>query len=99
MIVHSPQYVCIDVSVAATPADPRPATTTSSCSFSRPARGRRAGSAARPAPGLSERQRSETATTVHRILRKIPHGPTVRAKEFSTGPNGPACLDALRQPC
>jgi glutamyl-tRNA reductase len=48
-------------------------------------------------PDLSERQRSETATTVHRILRKILHGPTVRAKEFSTGPNGPAYLDALRQ--
>jgi glutamyl-tRNA reductase len=48
-------------------------------------------------PDLSEQQRAETAATVHRILRKILHRPTVRAKEFSTGPNGPVYLDALRQ--
>jgi glutamyl-tRNA reductase len=48
-------------------------------------------------PGLSEQERAETAATVHRILRKILHQPTVRAKEFSTGPNGPVYLDALRQ--
>jgi glutamyl-tRNA reductase len=48
-------------------------------------------------PDLSEHQRAETAATVHRILRKILHQPTVRAKEFSTGPNGPVYLDALRQ--
>jgi glutamyl-tRNA reductase len=48
-------------------------------------------------PGLSEQQRGETAATVHRILRKVLHRPTVRAKEFATGPNGPVYLDALRQ--
>jgi glutamyl-tRNA reductase len=48
-------------------------------------------------PDLNEQQRAETAATVHRILRKILHRPTVRAKEFSTGPNGPVYLDALRQ--
>jgi glutamyl-tRNA reductase len=48
-------------------------------------------------PDLSERQRAETAATVHRILRKVLHRPTVRAKEFSAGPNGPVYLDALRQ--
>jgi glutamyl-tRNA reductase len=48
-------------------------------------------------PGLSEQQRAETAATVHRILRKVLHRPTVRAKEFSTGPDGPVYLDALRQ--
>jgi glutamyl-tRNA reductase len=48
-------------------------------------------------PDLSEQQRVETAVAVHRILRKILHRPTVRAKEFSIGPNGPAYLDALRQ--
>jgi glutamyl-tRNA reductase len=47
-------------------------------------------------PGLSEQQRTETAATVHRILRKVLHLPTVRAKEFSTGPEGPIYLDALR---
>ena len=48
-------------------------------------------------PDLSEHQRAETAATVHRILRKILHRPTVRAKEFSSGPNGPLYLDALQQ--
>jgi glutamyl-tRNA reductase len=48
-------------------------------------------------PGLSEQQRAETAATVHRILRKVLHRPTVRAKEFSTGPEGPLYLDVLRQ--
>ncbi len=48
-------------------------------------------------PGLSAEQQAETAATVHRILRKILHWPTVRAKEFSTGPKGPDYLEALRQ--
>ncbi|MGA2830411.1 MAG: glutamyl-tRNA reductase, partial [Streptosporangiaceae bacterium] len=48
-------------------------------------------------PGLSEQERAETAATVHRILRKVLHQPTVRAREFSSGPNGPVYLDALRQ--
>ncbi|MFF1766696.1 glutamyl-tRNA reductase [Streptomyces sp. NPDC058249] len=48
-------------------------------------------------PDLSEQQRAETSATVHRILRKILHRPTVRAKEFTTSPNGPVYLDALRQ--
>jgi glutamyl-tRNA reductase len=48
-------------------------------------------------PDLSEEQQAEMATTVHRIVRKVLHQPTVRAKEFSAGPNGPAYLDALRQ--
>jgi glutamyl-tRNA reductase len=48
-------------------------------------------------PDLSEHQRAETAATVHRILRKILHRPTVRAKEFSAGPEGSLYLDALQQ--
>ena len=48
-------------------------------------------------PGLSDQQQAETAATVHRILRKVLHRPTVRAKEFSAGPQGPLYLDALRQ--
>ena len=48
-------------------------------------------------PDLTDQQRAETAATVHRILRKILHRPTVRAKEFSAGPDGPVYLDALRQ--
>ena len=48
-------------------------------------------------PDLSERQRAETAATVHRILRKILHRPTVRARELSTGPNALVYLDAVCQ--
>jgi glutamyl-tRNA reductase len=48
-------------------------------------------------PGLSEEQRGETAATVHRILRKVLHRPTVRAKEFCAGSEGPVYLEALRQ--
>ena len=48
-------------------------------------------------PGLSDTERAETAATVHRILRKVLHRPTVRVKEFSNGPDGPGYLDALRQ--
>jgi glutamyl-tRNA reductase len=48
-------------------------------------------------PGLSVQQQAETAATVHRILRKILHRPTVRARQFSTGPKGPVYLETLRQ--
>jgi glutamyl-tRNA reductase len=48
-------------------------------------------------PGLTEEQRAETAATVHRILRKVLHRPTIRAKEFSTGPDGPVYLETLRR--
>ena len=48
-------------------------------------------------PDLSERQRAETAATVHRILRKVLHRPSVRAKEFATGPKGPVYLEALQE--
>jgi glutamyl-tRNA reductase len=48
-------------------------------------------------PDLSEHQRAETAATVHRILRKILHRPTVRAREFSSGPRGQLYLDALQE--
>jgi glutamyl-tRNA reductase len=48
-------------------------------------------------PNRSEQEWAETSATVHRILRKVLHRPTVRVKEFSTGPDGPVYLDALRQ--
>jgi glutamyl-tRNA reductase len=48
-------------------------------------------------PDLSEHQRAETAATVHRILRKLLHRPTVRAREFSASPEGRIYLDALQQ--
>jgi glutamyl-tRNA reductase len=48
-------------------------------------------------PDLSDQQRLETSATVHRILRKVLHRPTVRAREFSTSPEGQLYLDALRE--
>ncbi|HZC53116.1 MAG TPA: glutamyl-tRNA reductase, partial [Mycobacterium sp.] len=39
-------------------------------------------------PGLDDSQRAETAATVHRIVQKVLHGPTVRVKELSTGQHG-----------
>jgi glutamyl-tRNA reductase len=48
-------------------------------------------------PSLSEQQRAETTATVHRIVRKFLHRPTVRAKQLSTDPEGSAYLEALRQ--
>lgn len=47
--------------------------------------------------GLDARQRAEITASMHRILRKILHSPTVRAKEFSAGPEGPVYLEVLRQ--
>ena len=48
-------------------------------------------------PGLDDKQRADMTATVHRILRKVLHRPTVRAKELSTGPAGQEYLEALRQ--
>jgi glutamyl-tRNA reductase len=48
-------------------------------------------------PSLSEEQRAETAATVNRIIRKVLHRPTVRAKQFATGPEGSVYLEALQQ--
>jgi glutamyl-tRNA reductase len=48
-------------------------------------------------PDLTEQQRLETSATVHRILRKVLHRPTVRAREFSSSPEGQLYLDALRE--
>ena len=48
-------------------------------------------------PGLDDEQRAETAATVHRILRKVLHQPTVRVKELGRGSDGQLYLEALRQ--
>jgi glutamyl-tRNA reductase len=48
-------------------------------------------------PELSEHQWVETAASVHRILGKVLHPPTVRAREFSASPEGRLYLDALRE--
>ena len=46
-------------------------------------------------PDLTEQERAETAIAVHRILRKVLHQPTTRAKALATSPDGPAYLAAL----
>jgi glutamyl-tRNA reductase len=48
-------------------------------------------------PGLSDEQRAETARTVYRILHKVLHRPTIRAKEMSADPAGAVYLEALRR--
>jgi glutamyl-tRNA reductase len=48
-------------------------------------------------PNLSDQERAETAATVNRIVRKVLHRPTVRAKEFAAGPEGATYLEALRR--
>jgi glutamyl-tRNA reductase len=48
-------------------------------------------------PGLDDRQRAETAATVHRILRKVLHQPTVRVRELGTGSEGQLYVEALRR--
>jgi glutamyl-tRNA reductase len=48
-------------------------------------------------PDLTEQQRAETQATVHRILRKFLHEPTVRARELGSDPDGHVYVEALRR--
>jgi glutamyl-tRNA reductase len=48
-------------------------------------------------PGLEEAQRAEVAWTIHRVVDKVLHTPTVRVKELAADPGGPTYADALRQ--
>lgn len=48
-------------------------------------------------PGLEEAQRAEVARTIHRVVDKVLHTPTVRVKELAADPGGPTYADALRQ--
>ncbi|MEU2064055.1 glutamyl-tRNA reductase [Streptomyces sp. NPDC013455] len=47
-------------------------------------------------PGLDERQRSEIRQTVHRVVDKLLHAPTVRVKQLAAEPGGAGYADALR---
>jgi glutamyl-tRNA reductase len=51
----------------------------------------------RKLPGLGEAQRAEVARTIHRVVDKVLHAPTVRVKELAADPGGPTYADALRQ--
>lgn len=46
-------------------------------------------------PGLAERERAETVAAVDRIVGKLLHTPTVRAKELAGAPDGRLYLEAL----
>jgi glutamyl-tRNA reductase len=46
--------------------------------------------------GVDERVRAELVQTVHRVVEKLLHTPTVRIKELAGAPGGDAYADALR---
>ena len=48
-------------------------------------------------PGVDERVLAETTATVHRIVGKLLHEPTLRAKEFSAAPDRACHLQALAE--
>ncbi|MEU8568646.1 glutamyl-tRNA reductase [Streptomyces pathocidini] len=48
-------------------------------------------------PELDEKQRSEIAQTVRRVVDKLLHAPTVRVKELAGEPGGAGYADALRE--
>lgn len=47
------------------------------------------------APDLDDRSRQEVARTVHRIVEKLLHTPTVRVKQLAGGPEGGSYANAL----
>jgi glutamyl-tRNA reductase len=47
-------------------------------------------------PGLDAAVRAELERTVHRVVEKLLHTPTVRVKELAAAPGGDAYADALR---
>jgi glutamyl-tRNA reductase len=51
----------------------------------------------RKLPGLEEAERAEVSRTIHRVVDKVLHTPTVRVKELAADPGGPTYADALRQ--
>ncbi|WP_225851160.1 glutamyl-tRNA reductase [Streptomyces sp. HPF1205] len=48
-------------------------------------------------PGLDDKQRAEIAQTVRRVVDKLLHAPTVRAKQLAGEPGGAGYADALRE--
>jgi glutamyl-tRNA reductase len=47
-------------------------------------------------PDLDPGVRAEVERTVHRVVEKLLHTPTVRVKQLATAPGGDAYADALR---
>jgi glutamyl-tRNA reductase len=48
-------------------------------------------------PGLSDEARAEVARTVHRVVQRLLHQPTVRVRELATEPGGDRYARALRE--
>ncbi|HTF08572.1 MAG TPA: glutamyl-tRNA reductase [Asanoa sp.] len=48
-------------------------------------------------PDLSEEQRSEVAHTVHRVVRRLLHTPTVKVRQLAAAPGGDQYATLLRQ--
>jgi glutamyl-tRNA reductase len=48
-------------------------------------------------PELTERERSEVASTVRRVVDKLLHAPTVRVKELAESPGGDRYAEALHE--
>ena len=49
------------------------------------------------APELTEAQRAEFAHTMHRVVQRLLHRPTVRMRELAASPDGEAYLAVLRE--
>jgi glutamyl-tRNA reductase len=48
-------------------------------------------------PGLTDEVRAELSHTVHRVVDKLLHAPTVRIKQLAEGPSGSSYAEALRE--
>jgi glutamyl-tRNA reductase len=48
-------------------------------------------------PGLPEQTRAEVVQTVHRVVNKLLHTPTVRVRQLADGPAGGHYAEALRE--
>jgi glutamyl-tRNA reductase len=48
-------------------------------------------------PDLTDEQRSEVARTVHRVVQRLLHRPTVRVRELAAGPGGDRYAAVLRE--
>jgi len=48
-------------------------------------------------PDLTDEQRSEVARTVHRVVQRLLHQPTVRVRELAAGPGGDRYAAVLRE--
>jgi glutamyl-tRNA reductase len=48
-------------------------------------------------PGITDEQRAEIAHTLHRVVQRLLHQPTVRVRQLAAEPGGEAYAEALRE--